>query len=50
MNNKIHIELHRLKQMYLIIPTIGIDTEYRCVFITWLNRAIYLGLGKKNEL
>ena len=34
------IEIHKLKQMFLFIPTIGLDVEYRCVFIEWLNRAI----------
>lgn len=43
------IEIHKLKQMFLFIPTIGIDMEYRCVFIAWLNQAIYYGKGKKGE-
>ena len=43
------IEIHKLKQMFLFIPTIGIDMEYRCVFIAWLNRVIYCGKGKKGE-
>jgi len=43
------IEIHKLKQMFLFIPTIGMDIEYKCVFIAWLNRAIYLG-KKKNKL
>ena len=43
------IEIHKLKQMFLFIPTIGLDAEYRCVFIAWLNRAIYYGKGKKRE-
>lgn len=42
------IEIHKLRKMFLLIPTIGIDTEYRCAFIVWLNRAIYLGKGKKS--
>lgn len=40
------IEIHKLKQMFLFFPTIGMDIEYRCVFITWLNQAIYLGKEK----
>ena len=39
-------EIHKLKQMFVFIPTIGIDAEYRCLFFVWLNRAIYLGKGK----
>ena len=35
--------------MFLFVPTMGIDTEYRCLFFVWLNRAIYLGKGKKGE-
>ena len=41
------IEIHKLRQMFLIIPAIGVDFEYRCIFIVWLNRAIYLGKGKE---
>lgn len=43
------IEIHKLKQMFLFVPTMGMDTEYRCLFFVWLNRAIYLGKGKKGE-
>jgi hypothetical protein len=43
------IEIHKLKQMFLLVPTMGMDAEYRCVFIAWLNRAIYYGKGKKGE-
>lgn len=43
------IELHKLEQMFLIIPTIGIDIEYRCVFVSWFNRVLYLGEGRKEE-
>lgn len=39
------IEIRKLRQMFLIIPTIGIDTEYRYFFFVWLNRII--GLEKK---
>jgi hypothetical protein len=44
------IEIHKLNKMFLFIPTIGMDIEYRCVFIAWLNRAIYIGKGKENKL
>lgn len=44
------IEIHKLNHMFLFIPTIGMDIEYRCVFITWFNRAIYIGKGKENKL
>lgn len=45
------IEIHKLKDMFLFIPTIGMDAEYRCLFFVLLNRAIYLGNGKgKNKL
>ena len=40
-------EIHKLKKMFVILPTIGIDIEYRCLFIVWLNRALYIGKGKK---
>ena len=42
------IEIHRLYKMFIAIPTIGIDIEYRCFFIVWLNRALYIGKGKEN--
>ena len=45
----IRIEIHKLRKMFLLIPTIGMDIEYRCVFIVWLNRAIYLGKGKEEQ-
>lgn len=35
--------------MFAILPTIGIDIEYRCAFIAWLNRVLYVGKGKKNN-
>ena len=41
------IELHNLRQMQVFFPTIGIDLEYRCLFIVWLNKALYIGKGKK---
>ena len=37
------IELHKLNKMWLLIPTIGFDSEYRCVFFAWLNRSLYIG-------
>ena len=44
------IEIQKLKQMYVFIPTIGFDPEYRCVFFVWLNKIIwYCGKGKKEE-
>jgi hypothetical protein len=43
------IELHNLRQMQVFFPTIGIDLEYRCLFIVWLNKALYIGKGKSNE-
>lgn len=43
------IEIHKLRQMFLFIPTIGMDIEYKCAFIAWLNRTIYLGKGKENK-
>lgn len=39
-------EIHKLRQMFVFIPAMGMDTEYRCLFFVWLNRAIYLGKGK----
>ena len=44
------IEIHKLERMFLFIPTIGIDTNYRFVFIVWLNRAIYWFYKKKFDL
>lgn len=41
------IELHNLRQMQIFFPTIGIDLEYRCLFIVWFNKALYIGKGKK---
>ena len=41
------IEIHKLNKMFLFIPAIGMDIEDRCVFIVWLNFAIYLGKGKE---
>ena len=41
------IELHNLKQMQVFFPAIGIDLAYRCLFIVWLNKALYIGKGKK---
>lgn len=43
----IKFEIHKLKQMFVFIPAIGMDIEYRCVFFVWLNRAFYLGKGKR---
>ena len=40
-------EIHKLNKMFAMLPTIGIDIEYRCLFIVWLNRALYIGKGKK---
>ncbi len=40
-------EIHKLNKMFAMLPTIGFDIEYRCLFIVWLNRALYIGKGKK---
>lgn len=29
--------------MWLLVPTLAIDTEYRCVVLAWLNVSIYIG-------
>lgn len=42
------VEIHRLREMFLFIPTIGIDIEYRCMFICWCDWILYIGLGKNN--
>jgi hypothetical protein len=39
-------EIHKLRKMYLLIPTIGIDAEFRCVFFAWFRHALYIGKGK----
>ena len=44
------VEFHKLSKMWVIIPTIGLDTEYKCAFIDWLNRALYVGKGKQKQL
>ena len=44
------IEITILNHMFLFIPTIGMDTEYKFIFIIWLNRAIFLGKGKEKKL
>jgi len=41
------IEIHKAEQMCVFLPTIGIDTEYRCLFFVWLNRAICLELKEE---
>lgn len=37
------IKVDKLKEMFWLIPIIGIDTKNRCLFFMWLNRTICIG-------
>lgn len=44
------IKVYKLKQMFLLIPIIGIDTKNRCLFFAWLNRTVCIGSKIEEKL